>query len=67
MSVDKTRAIWIGSLNKSNRELCKEYFSDWEQKPLKFLWVTVTPESNNIWRYYGQIFFKKWEKTLNAW
>ena len=29
INVGKTRAIWIGSLSNSNRQLCKEYKLDW--------------------------------------
>ena len=25
INVDKTKAIWIGSMTKSNRKLCQEY------------------------------------------
>ena len=33
---DKTKALWIGAMCKSNKIMCKNYNLDWEQKPLKF-------------------------------
>ena len=33
---DKTKALWIGQLCKSEKIMCKEYNLDWEQKPLKY-------------------------------
>ena len=44
INVDKTKAIWIGSMTKSNLKLCKEYELDWNQGPIKILGVTFTPE-----------------------
>ena len=37
INVEKTRAIWIGSLNNSNRQICREYNLDWTQGPFKIL------------------------------
>ena len=49
LNSDKTKAIWIGSMNKSNRRLCKEYKLDWNQEPFKILGVTFTPEVFDKW------------------
>ena len=49
MNVEKTRAIWIGSLSQSNRQLCKEYKLDWSQGSFKILGVTLTAEVFDIW------------------
>ena len=49
LNIDKTKAIWIGSMNKSNRMLCKKYKLDWSQEPFKILGVTFTPEVFDIW------------------
>ena len=49
INVEKTRAIWIGSMNRSNRKLCLEYNLDWKQEPFKILGVTFTPEVFDIW------------------
>ena len=40
INVEKTRAIWIGSMNKSNRKMCEDYKLDWNQGPFKILGVT---------------------------
>ena len=39
VNLDKTKALWIGSMCKSSKILCKEFSIDWEQKPLKILGV----------------------------
>ena len=35
INVEKTRAIWIGSLSHSNKQLCKEYKLDWSHGSFK--------------------------------
>ena len=35
INVEKTRAIWIGSLSHSNRQLCREFKLDWSQGAFK--------------------------------
>ena len=49
LNIEKTRAIWIGSINKSNRILCNDFKLDWNQGPLKILGVTFTAEVFDIW------------------
>ena len=49
INVEKTRAIWIGSLNNSNRQICREYNLDLTQGPFKTLGVTFTVEVYNTW------------------
>ena len=49
INVEKTKAIWIGSLSYSNRQICKDYKLDWTQGPFKVLGVTFTAEIYNIW------------------
>ena len=48
LNIEKTRAIWIGSMNKSNRILCNDFKLDWNQGPFKILGVTFTTEVFNI-------------------
>ena len=43
INVDKTRALWIGSLSNSEETLCQEYPLDWSQEPLKALGVVLSP------------------------
>ena len=57
----KTRAIWIGSMNISNRKLCLEYNLDWNQEPFKILGVTFTPEVFDIWDQNATNVLKKWK------
>ena len=67
INVDKTKAIWIGSMAKSNLKLCKEYKLDWDQGPVKILGVTFTPEVFNIWDQNSTEILKKVENTLKNW
>ena len=44
INVDKTRALWIGSLSNSEEILCDEYPLDWSQEHLKaFRCSVLTP------------------------
>ena len=67
INVDKTKAIWIGSMTKSNLKLCKEYELDWNQGPIKILGVTFTPEVFNIWDHNSAELIRKVENTLKNW
>ena len=49
INIEKTRAIWIGSLSHSNRQLCREYKLDWTQGEFKILGVTFSVEVFDIW------------------
>ena len=49
LNIEKTRAIWIGSMNKSNRILCNDFKLYWNQGPFKILGVTSTAEVFYIW------------------
>ena len=49
INVEKTRAIWIGSLSHSNRQLCREYKLDWSQGAFKILGVMFSVEVFDIW------------------
>ena len=49
INVEKTRAVWIGSLNKSIHKMCQDYKLDWNQGLFKILGVTFTPEVYDIW------------------
>ena len=67
INVDKTKAIWIGSMAKSNLKLCKEYKLDWDQGPIKSLGVTFTREVFNIWDHNSAEILRKVENTLKNW
>ena len=32
---EKTKALWVGSMSKSHKQICPEYNLDWEQKTIK--------------------------------
>lgn len=67
INVDKTKAIWIGSMSRSNNKLCKEYKLDWDQGPFRILGVTFTPEVFDIWDHNSTDIIKKIEHTLKNW
>ena len=48
---EKTKALWVGSMSKSHKQICPEYNLDWEQKPIKILGVTFTADVCNIWEH----------------
>ena len=33
INLDKTKALWIGTMCKSDKILCREFNLDWEQNP----------------------------------
>ena len=45
ISIEKTRAIWIGALSNLEMQMCV----DWSQGPFKVLCVTFTMEVFGIW------------------
>ena len=64
---DKTKALWIGKLCKSEKRMCKEYNLDWEQKPLKILGVTFTAEVFDIWDHNIEDTTHKINSLINLW
>lgn len=64
---DKTKALWIGSMSRSDLKLCREYKLDWEQGPIKILGVMFTPEVFNIWDLNSRELITKMEKVLQSW
>ena len=67
INVDKTRALWIGSLSNSEKTLCDEYPLDWSQEPLKALGVVFSPLVFNIWDLNSQEVLLKVKNILNQW
>ena len=67
INVEKTRAIWIGSMNKSNRKMCEDNKLDWNQGPFKILGVTFTPEVFDIWDHNTTYILKKVENIIKTW
>ena len=48
INIEKTRAIWIGTLSNSEK-MCGDFKLDWSQGPFKILGVTFATEVYNIW------------------
>lgn len=67
INIEKTRAVWIGSMNKSNRQLCRDFDLDWDQKPIKILGVTFTPEVFDVWQHNAPEILQKVENILAVW
>ena len=64
---DKTKALWIGAMCHSEKQMCKEYNLDWEQKPLKILGVTFTGEVVDIWNHNLDETMHKVNALINVW
>ena len=67
VNLDKTKALWIGSMCKSSKILCKEFSIDWEQKPLKILGVFFSPEVFDIWDHNLDNVIKKVKGMISIW
>ena len=67
LNIEKTRAIWIGSMNKSNRILCNDFKLDWNQGPFKILGVTFTAEVFDIWDKNTTGIEQKVENIIKTW
>ena len=67
INLDKTKALWIGSMCNSTKILCKEFNIDWEQKPLKILGVIFSPLVFDIWEYNLDDVKKKVKNMINVW
>ena len=64
---DKTKALWIGAMCKSNKVMCKNYNLEWEQKPLKILGVTFTAEVFDICAHNVDETMHKINSMINIW
>ena len=67
INVEKTRAIWIGSLCHSNRQLCREYKLDWSQGAFKILGVTFSVEVFDIWDLNTEQIYNSIESICKNW
>ncbi|MEW8548783.1 MAG: reverse transcriptase domain-containing protein, partial [Candidatus Thiodiazotropha sp.] len=67
INVEKTRAVWIGAMSKSERKLCHEFKLDWNQNPLKILGVVFTTEVYNIWEHNTEVIFHRVDSILRLW
>ena len=67
INIDKMKAIWIGSMNKSNWTLYQDYKLDWDQKPIKILGVTFNPDVFDIWELNAPDIYQKVSKVIETW
>ena len=67
INVEKTKAIWKGSLSSSPTRLCHNYTLDWTQGPFKILGVTFSTEIYNIWDLNSIDIIKKVEGVCKQW
>ena len=67
INVEKTRAIWIGSLSHSTRQLCMEYKLDWSQGSFRILGVTFTAEVFDIWDINTEQIYTSIESICKKW
>lgn len=67
INIEKTRAIWVGSLSNSTRQLCRNYRLDWTQGAFKILGVTFSTEVYNIWDINTNEIITKIENLCKCW
>ena len=61
INVEKTLAIWIGSLSNSVRQVWKDYKLDWTQGSFEILGITFTSEVYIIWGVNSEEIYPKIE------
>ena len=64
---EKTKALWIGSMSRSDLQLCQEFRLDWDQGSIKILGVIFTPETFDIWDRNSELLLNKVENLLSMW
>ena len=64
---EKTKALWVGSMSKSQKKNCQEYDLDWEQKPIIILGVTFSADVCNVWEYNADYILHKTNRIIHAW
>ena len=67
INLEKTRAVWIGSMCKSSKTMCKQFNLDWEQRPIKILGVIFTAEVFDIWDQNSDIILEKINSMIKTW
>ena len=67
INIEKTKAIWIGSLSNSDRRVCRDYQLDWTQGPFKILEVIFTTEVFDIWDVNTAPIKNQVEHLLRQW
>ena len=67
INVEKTKAIWIGPLSHSEKQICGDFKLDWSQGPFKILGVTFTTELFDIWNINAPEILNKLKNILHQW
>lgn len=67
INVEKTKAIWIGPLSHSKKQICVDFKLDWSQGPFKILGVTFTTELFDIWDFNAPEILNKLKNILHQW
>ena len=67
INIEKTRALWIGSLSNSVVQICRNHRLDWSQGPFKILGVTFTTEVFDIWKVNSNEVLTKVENLCKQW
>ena len=67
IKIEKTRALWIGSLSNSLVQICRNHRLDLSQGPFKILGVTFTTEVFDIWKVNSNEVLTKVENLCKQW
>ena len=67
INIEKTKAIWIGSLKNSEVRICRNYNLDWTEGYFKILGVTFTTEVFDIWDVNIPPIISKVQSLLQQW
>ena len=67
INVDKTKAIWIGTKQFSDKKLCSDYNLDWSKRPFKVLGVAFSSNVGNIWNLNTNETLNKIKNLLGHW
>ena len=67
INVEKTKAVWIGSMSHSANTLCKTHKLDWSQGQFKILGVNFSSEVYNIWDLNAREIYAKIENLCQQW
>ncbi|MCG7892737.1 MAG: reverse transcriptase domain-containing protein, partial [Candidatus Thiodiazotropha endolucinida] len=67
INIEKTRAIWIGSLSNSHMRLCQDCNLDWTQGTFKVLGVNFSSNVNEIWDLNYHEVLNKAENICKQW
>jgi uncharacterized protein YnzC (UPF0291/DUF896 family) len=67
INVEKTKALWFGSMIGSETKLCNDVALDWTREPIKILGVNFSADVSKIWELNSNEIKTKCEHTFNTW